>query len=449
MSLRPALWSLLLALSLPLAAQGSYAEAFRLVREGQTTAPEAVAPFKALAARYGTPLYVYDGARIEGQFKALHEAFAPRFPGLQVHYAVKANPALEILRLARRAGAHPEVVSVGEIELALKAGFRGRDILFTSSSKGPDEIRRAVALDAVVNIDSAEELEQLGALSKGLKRPLRISFRINPGVDGHTIHQINTGVSDSKFGLHLEEGLALAAYRRALAFPGLKVVGAHCHIGSQLTDPSVYLEGCRKMLGFAKVLKDELKLELQWVDLGGGLGIPYQDGQQVMSAEDLAAALQPVWEAEVAKLGYRPALWLEPGRFFVGASGILVTRVNSVKKTPVKTFVNVDAGFNTLLRPALYQAYHRVRALGSTGPLTKVDVAGNVCETGDILAAGRELPLPAAGDLLLVLDAGAYGMSMASTYNSRPLPAEVMVRGSKTRLLRGRGRLADLARGQR
>ena len=183
------------------------------------------------------------------------------------------------------------------------------------------------------------------------------------------------------------------------------------------------------MLAFVRELKEELGLRLYFVDLGGGLGIPFRDGQTVMTPEDLAKALKPIWEEEVAPLGYEPELWIEPGRFLVAQSGFLVARVNSVKTTPVKTFVNVDAGFNTLMRPALYGAYHRVRVVGRTAAPMTLDVAGDVCETGDILAEERLLPRPEAGDLVVFLDAGAYGFAMASEYNARPLPAEVLVDG--------------------
>jgi diaminopimelate decarboxylase len=203
------------------------------------------------------------------------------------------------------------------------------------------------------------------------------------------------------------------------------------------------------MLDFVAELKTKLGIRLEFVDLGGGFGIPYHDGETVMSPKDLVAALAPVWKDGVAALGYEPELWIEPGRFFVAPSGFLLVRVNSVKKTPYHTFVNVDAGFNTLVRPAMNQAYHRVRVVGRTENPTKVEVAGNVCETGDILAADRTLPLPSAGDLLVILDAGAYGFAMASEYNSRPLPAEVMVDGDRTTVIRRRGRLDELYRSTR
>ena len=226
---------------------------------------------------------------------------------------------------------------------------------------------------------------------------------------------------------------------------GVAIAGIHCHIGSQIADTAGYEKTARKMLAFVKELKEKLGIVLDFVDLGGGIGVPYRDGETVMSPETLASALQPIWKDGVAAAGYEPALWLEPGRSLVAPSGFLITRVNTVKTTPLKTFVNVDAGSNTLLRPALYDAYHRARIVaasadaGSAGAPRLLDVAGDVCETGDILAEGRTLPMPKAGDHVVFLDAGAYGFAMASVYNARPLPAEVLVDGDEAALIRRRG----------
>jgi diaminopimelate decarboxylase len=220
----------------------------------------------------------------------------------------------------------------------------------------------------------------------------------------------------------------------------------HCHIGSQITEADGYVATARKMLAFARELKDGLGIRLSFVDLGGGLGVPYHDGEEGLAPEALAAALEPLWKDFTAGLGYEPDLWMEPGRFFVGPAGFLVTRVNSVKETPLKVFVNVNAGSNTLLRPAMYAAHHRARVVGRAGAPETLDIAGDVCETGDILAAGRRLPRPEAGDCVVFLDAGAYGFSMASTYNARPLPAEVLVDGDTATLIRRRGSFDDLFR---
>ena len=418
------------------------------VRAGEAAHPDAVSAFTRLAADHGTPLYVYDAETIREKARALRDAFVPRFGRLKLRYALKANTNVAIVRLVLAEGFLPEVVSEGEIRAALRAGARGSDVLFTSSSKSPSEIEFALAHDVVLNVDNLDELGQASRAAVARGATARVSFRINPGVDPDTLHQINTGIPESKFGVHLDGGIARTAYGTAAGLPGVRVVGAHCHIGSQITDPAGYLETARKMLGFARELKRDLGLTLEFVDLGGGLGIPYADGQSVMSADDLAAALAPVWAEEVALLGYEPELWIEPGRFLVAQAGSLVARVNSVKTTPVKTFVNVDAGFNTLMRPAMYGAEHRVRVVGRDGAAMTLDVAGDVCETGDILAEARSLPRPEAGDLVVFLDAGAYGFAMASEYNARPLPAEVLVDGDEVRVVRRRGTFEELHRSE-
>jgi diaminopimelate decarboxylase len=423
-------------------------EALVAAREDRAGDAAVSAAFRRLADAYGTPLYVYDKASILSQARALKAAFSPRFPKLKIFYALKANTNGAVVSLLRVEGLGAEVVSVGELLAARRLGIPGEEIMFTSSSKGPLEIETAVKAGSVLNVDSLDELGQVQAAARKAGKKARVSFRVNPGVDPHTIHQINTGISESKFGLHLEGGIAFSGYERARAMPELEIVGVHCHIGSQITEPEGYVLTARKMLAFVRELKEKLGIRLSWIDLGGGLGVPYKDGQVVMSAEELAKALKPVWDEGVAALGYEPTLWLEPGRFFVAPSGFLLVRVNSVKTTPLKTFVNVDAGFNTLMRPAMYQAYHRVRAIGRTADPLTVDVAGDVCETGDILAEGRTLPKVVAGDLMVILDAGAYGFSMASEYNARPLPAEVLVDGDAATVIRRRGTLEDLFRAE-
>lgn len=423
-------------------------DGLELARSNRASEPACVAAFNRLADAYGTPLYVYDRATIDRQFRLLHDAFAPRFADMRIFYAIKANTNLTLLSLLVRHGAGAEVVSGGEIQMARKVGVRGADIMFTSSSKSPAEIDLALRNRVTINVDSRDELEQVDRAAARLGTTARISFRINPGVDPHTIHQINTGIEDSKFGLHLTDGIAFAAYERAQQLKHVKIAGIHCHIGSQITETEGYELTARKMLAFVKELKDRLGIRLDFVDLGGGLGIPYHDDEKVMQPDDLAAALAPIWKEGVAALGYEPLLWLEPGRFFVAQSGFLLVRVNSVKTTPLHTFVNVDAGFNTLVRPAMYGAYHRVRAIGRDGEAVTVEIAGDVCETGDILASKRDLPRVSAGDLMVILDAGAYGFSMASEYNERPMPAEVLVDGDSARIIRRRGTFADLLRNQ-
>ncbi len=423
-------------------------DGLRAVRENRAGAPAARLAFGRLAAEFGTPLYVYDRRALEERFDELREAFASRFRKLRFLYAMKANSNAALVRLLHRRGAEAEVVSLGEILLARRAGVPPSEILFTSSSKGPDEIAYAVENDILLNADSLDELDQIGEKAASTGKAVRVSFRVNPGVDPDTLRQINTGITTSKFGLHLEGGIAFEAYRRATGLPSLRVLGLHAHIGSQIVVPAFHVETARLLLAFAAELKEKLGLTLAFLDIGGGLGIPYEDGEDVMSPADLASALRPVWEAGIAALGYEPELRIEPGRWLVGPAGCLLARINSVKRTPSRTFLNVDAGFNTLLRPSMYGAYHRVRVVGREEAEETADVAGDVCETGDLLAEARRLPRAAAGDLVVFLDAGAYGFSMTSEYNARPLPAEVLVDGDEAALIRRRGTFDDLVRSQ-
>ncbi len=426
----------------------SFPDALRAARENRAGEAPAARALSQLAARFGTPLYVYDRREIESRSDTLRAAFASRFPNLRIHYAVKANTNVTLIRLLHAKGLGAEVVSEGEVYLARKAGIPREEILFTSSSKAPGEIARAVADDILLNVDSEDELSQISAEAVRQQKAARISFRVNPGVDPVTLHKINTGISESKFGVHLERGLALEAYRRAVSLPRVRVTGLHAHIGSQIVDPAGHVETLRRLLAFALELKRTLGLALEFVDVGGGIGIPYEDGQSVMSPDDLASALAPVWAEGIRALGHEPGFWIEPGRWLVGPAGYLLARVNTVKRTPVKSFVNVDAGFNTLMRPSMYGAYHRVRVVGRMNSHETVDVAGDVCETGDLLAEERRLPRATAGDLVVFLDAGAYGFSMTSEYNARPLPAEVLVDGDDAVVIRRRGTFEDLLRSQ-
>jgi diaminopimelate decarboxylase len=422
------------------------------VEPGSITAGESFAPtdLQTWARSFGTPLYVYDGDRIAANYRRVAAAFTALYPGTRLHYALKANTNPAVVQILRREGASAEVVSDGELQLAMRFGFPPRDILFTSNSKSPLEIDRAITVGAILNVDSEDELEQIAQRAATIGAEARISFRLNPAVDPHTHAKISTGVIDSKFGLHFVDGTALRAVKRALELaPRVRLVGLHSHIGSQITEPEPFQLAAQEMVDFVVRIRRELGVKLEFVDLGGGLGIPYHDGEEAMNADEWAAAQSgPLLAAREALEGELPQLWIEPGRALVADAGVLLTRVNSVKTTPIKTFVNVDAGFNTLMRPILYEAYHRVRVVGKSGGGKVVEIAGNVCETGDLLAQTRDLPPIQAGDLLAILDVGAYGFAMASEYNSRPLPAEILVRaGRPVDLIRRRGTLDDLLRG--
>lgn len=396
-----------------------------------------------LAGEYGTPLYVYDGEVVKKRYLNFKQAFSRVFGKVKVCYACKANTSLALCSLLKDMGAGADVVSAGELKTVLKVGVNPEDVIYTSNSKSTVDLQTAVEAGVTVNVDFLNELETLNQVAAKTGKTARISFRVNPSVNPKTHLKIATGLRESKFGLHIEGGIALEAFKKASKMRNVKIVGLHTHIGSQIQETLPFTEAAGRMLDFACELKDKLDIRLGFIDLGGGLGIPYRGGK-TLQPEQLARAIEPAVKNGFKKMGYQPTLILEPGRYLVAESGVLLTTVNSVKKTPYKTFINVDSGLNTLIRPALYDAYHRVRVLGKKGASMKCDIAGNVCESGDILAKDRKLPQVKKGDLIAILDAGAYGMSMASTYNSHPLPAEVLVRGSRIDLIRERGMQDDL-----
>lgn len=400
------------------------------------------------AEKYGTPLYVYDGDLIPKKFKMFRDAYQAVYPKVKIYYAVKANTNMSIVALLKKAGASAECISMGEMMLAHRLGFKGQDVLFTASSKSPEELTYAVKHDALINLDSLGDLENLIEVTEKMQRKARISFRINPDVDPKTHRHISTGHKFSKFGILFENDEIINAYRRAKESKWLEIWGIHSHIGSQITDTEPFERNVKLVTEAVRRLKRELGIELKFINLGGGLGIPYRDGEEALHPSVVAEKTAELLKAEFAEIGYLPELWFEPGRYFVGDSGFLVARVNSVKHTPYKHFINVDTGFNHLVRPILYEAYHRVRVLNGKGPIETFDIAGNICETGDILAHDRVLPTPEKGQYVVFMDAGAYGFSMASEYNMFLLPAEILVRGDKVEVIRKRENFENLLRNQ-
>jgi len=401
-----------------------------------------------LAKDYGTPLYVYDGDEVVARYNSFLKAFKSRYKKTKVMYAVKANSSLALLRLLAKQGCGADVVSGGELFIARKAGIKSEDIIFTSSSKTVQELELALEEDVIVTHGNVSELLTFSSIAEERGKTARICFRVNPDVSSKTHPKIATGLKNSKFGLHLEGDIALKAYEKALELNGVKPIGVHAHIGSQIHESQAFEEAVSKLMDFAVMLKKELGVELDFIDLGGGLGISHQ-GEKTLTPKEFAEAILPNFLNGLEDLSNEPYLYLEPGRYIVGPAGVLLTKVNSVKKTPYKNFVNVDAGFNTLARPTLYDAYHHMTVLGKSGNEELVDVAGNVCESGDILGRDRSLPKTSVGDIISIKDCGAYGFAMASEYNSQPLPCEVLVRGGIGELIRTRRSYSDLIAEQR
>ena len=388
------------------------------------------------AERFGTPLYLYSRAGIEEAYRAYDRAFAA-VPH-RIHYAVKANASLGLLRVLRHLGAGVDVVSGFELLAARRAGFRARDIVFAGVGKSEAEIDLGLEHGILhFNAESEDEIRRISVLAVRRGARARVSLRVNPDIDPRSHPYISTGLRENKFGVDI--ALAPSILARAREIAGVDLVGLQCHIGSQITDLRPLGEAARALVSLSRRLLNE-GFALEMLDLGGGLGVDYEGGASP-KPEALAAEIVPALE------GLGLTLLLEPGRSLVASAGALLTRVLYVKENHGKRFVIVDAGMNDLLRPALYQAYHRIETVSPATPSAgSADVVGPVCETGDFLARDRELPAVSEGDLLAVRDAGAYAFAMASNYNLRPRAAEVLVEGGELRLLRRRETFEDLVR---
>ena len=395
-------------------------------------------PLADIAERFGTPCYVYSRATLERHWQAFDRAFA-HHPHL-IGFAVKANSNLAVLNVLARFGSGFDIVSVGELERVLAAGGDPRRVIFSGVGKRADEIRRALSVGIrCFNVESEPELERIVHIAAELDVQAPVSLRVNPDVDARSHPYISTGLRENKFGIDIHA--AEAVYQHAAAMPHIRVVGIDCHIGSQLTELSPFLDALDRVLALADRLRHQ-GIDIAHLDLGGGLGIRYTDEQP---PEPAAYA-----EALSERLGERPyEIILEPGRAIAGNAGVLLTRVEYLKPTATHRFAIVDAAMNDLLRPALYQAVQEIVPVRRRDDIAVQvwDIVGPVCETGDFLGKGRSLAL-AAGDLLAVRSSGAYGFTMSSNYNSRPRLAEVMVDGSEAHLVRRREPLEDLFAGE-
>ncbi|MEA1944777.1 MAG: diaminopimelate decarboxylase [Euryarchaeota archaeon] len=392
----------------------------------------------SLADEYGAPLYVTDEQRIRRNFRTFKEAF----PDADIYYAAKANWNLAILRILASEGAGADVFSDGELYVALLAGIPPDKILFNGNSKTAYELQMAIDSGVRISIDSPDELHVLSDLSVKSGKTVDVAFRVNPDVSPDTHPKIATGLATSKFGIGYKD--VLNVYEEARELPGVNPVGIHCHIGSQITDVSPFGEAVERMMDLVEQIT-KLGIDLEFVDLGGGLGIPYQKDMKTPEPRDLADIILPVFDARSRSIGIAPRLVLEPGRYIVGDASILLAGVNTVKRS-ARNFVGVDAGLNLLIRPAMYDAYHHV-VVANRADLAyeeTYDIVGPICESGDIIARDRKLPLIEPGDIVAVLDVGAYGFSMSSQYNGRLRCAEVLVCDGCVDVIRERECYGDL-----
>lgn len=388
-----------------------------------------------IAREHGTPVYVYSAGTLRRRYRELDEAF-----GLhphRIHYAMKANSSLGIVRLLYEAGSGVDANSIGEVELALRAGFSPSDIVFSGVGKSPEEIDRAVQLPLkAINAESAGELERIDRSAQARGVRARVAVRVNPDIDAGTHPHISTGLHVNKFGVPLEQARDL--YRRMSSQPGLQPVAIHVHLGSQILSTEPIQRAANAVLRLAQDLASS-GMSLEYIDVGGGLGISY-DGSPVPTAADYASAVVSIFGPS----GF--AIALEPGRYIVGPAGILLARVVDLKDAAGgRKFAILDAGMTELMRPALYGSFHRIEAvtLRSTRELC-YEVVGPVCESTDALGHDRRFHALEVGDLLAIFDAGAYGSAMSSNYNRRPLPAEVLVDGGRAAVIRRRQSVDDM-----
>ncbi|MET1124367.1 MAG: diaminopimelate decarboxylase [Archaeoglobaceae archaeon] len=396
-------------------------------------------PVTEIAESVGTPVYITSKSVLDGNI----ESYKAAFPNASLLYAVKANNNLSLMKIIARSGFGADVFSDGELYLALLAGFERELTLFNGNSKSDSEIEMGINAGVKFSVDSYDELETISSLAD---REVEIAFRVNPNIDPKTHPKIATGLRESKFGIPHEE--AFKAYEKAVRARNIEPVGIHCHVGSQIKDLSVFAEALNRLFDIAREV-EKLGVELEFLDIGGGLAIDY-DGSGAPTPKDLADVLLPIYEDRLGELKSEPELWLEPGRSVVGNTTILLTRVNAVKRG-YRNFVAVDAGFNLLIRPVMYNAYHRVAVANKMSqPASEVyTVVGPICESGDVIARDRKLPKVEKGDLIAIFDTGAYGFAMSSQYNGRLRCAEVLVSGSRWWVTRDRESYGDLLAKQR
>jgi len=397
-------------------------------------------PLATLADAVGTPAYVYSKAALLDSYGAYDTAFqdVPH----TICYAIKANSNLGVISTLAKAGAGADIVSGGELHRALRAGVPPKKIIFSGVGKTRDEMRDALKADILMfNVESLSELRVLDEVAREMGTRAPVALRVNPDVDPQTHKHISTGLKTSKFGIPYTQ--ALAAYEQAAKLPGLQVVGAQMHIGSQLTKSSPFADATARIAALVKMLR-ERRIEISIIDVGGGLGIRYRDETPPSHAEYATVLLPALEELGVTVL-------LEPGRSIVGNAGVLLTRVLYHKTTDAKNFVVVDAAMNDLIRPALYDSYHEILPVTEARAGERketADVVGPICESGDFFAKDREMPRPEEGDLLALMSAGAYGFVMASNYNTRPRPVEVLVDGDRYTIVRRRETFEDLVAGE-
>jgi len=403
-----------------------------------------------LVRRFGSPLYVMDEQRIHENYRRFHRAFAQRWRKVMVCYAYKANSNLAICKILQSEGAGAEVSSGNELQNSICVGVPGERTVFNGNHKSPQELKLAISNGTLINVDSFQELHAIEHIASRLRKTARIGFRVNPNIRTPTHPYIATGLRESKFGLDVASGQTMKAYRMASGMKNVEIVGIHSHIGSQILDSSPFEVEAEKLMALVARIKRELDISLQFVNLGGGLGVSYKPDDRALPPEKLASRVVPIIRRVVEERRLeRPTLVFEPGRYIVADAGVLLTTVGYCKSRPgMPDWVAADAGMNALIRPALYGAYHHIEVANKMrAKNTKIfNVAGPLCESGDFIGKKRRLPAVEPGDLLAVFEIGAYGLAMSSQHTAKPRPAMVLVNRSRAEVVRRRETYDDLTR---
>jgi diaminopimelate decarboxylase len=391
----------------------------------------------SIADDFGTPVYVYDKEQIKNNYNKLKNALHKYYPNSKIHYSVKANSNIHILKIFKELGAGADCSSPIEVLLSEKAGFQGDEILYTGNYESPSDFNVIKNKGVKINLDDISSFQRL----KDIFLPERISFRINPGIGKGGYEGITTAGTDAKFGVPYEK--AFDAYNAAKE-AGIKRFGIHMMTGSNNLEPYYFAQVVEKLMMIAGRLFDKLGTVPEYIDIGGGMGIPYGDDEEELNVDLMAQLISEVFKEKSEKYGFgEPQLLLEPGRYLVGNAGYLISRVTAVKKS-YKTFVGIDSGMGTLLRPALYGANHRANIYGKEELDQSVNICGQICENSDIFAKNVFMPKVEENDLLIFRDAGAYGYVMSSIYNNRMRPPEILVENSERFLIRRRETLEDV-----
>lgn len=403
-----------------------------------------------IADRFGTPLYVTDEKRIREKYRRFYEAFDSLWDDVAIWYAYKSNSNLAICKILRDEGSGAEVGSICELKIALQLETPPDQIMLNGNNKSEAELELAIKEGVLINVDNLQELEIVNRLAGRLDREARVGFRVNPDVKAPTHPHIATGLRESKFGLDVPSGKALKAYKKASRMENVNPESIHSHIGSQILDPDPFVEQARKTMELRAEVEEETGIEIEIVDLGGGLGIPYRPDEKELPPEKLAKeVVSTVEESLDSHKSSKPKLVFEPGRFLVSDAGLLLGRVGYVKereKTP--DWISIDAGMNALIRPALYGSYHHIEAANKMNEekTETVNVAGPLCESGDYLGKDRKLPPVKRGDIIAVYDVGAYGLSMSSQHTTHPRPGMVLVNSGRAEIVRKGEDCDDLTR---